>query len=325
MLRSDTGREDEAIVIRVCHDEGADEAGGDSPRGRVDVLGVVVTVDEGDVLGFGKVLAEVVGGAGLDGFFILNHGLDGEGGFGTGEAFGFGFLSHDDGDGEEVADGIRVKLMDHVGFLEGLFLGLVRGVAFLPEELGGAEEEAGAHFPAHDVCPLVDEKGEVAVGLGPAREGGSDDGLGGGTNDVGLGEFAAGDHFGFSGDGVFFCFETVVGDDGALGGKALGVLGFFFEIGEGDEEGEVGVFMAGGLEAAIEVALDGFPDGKAPRLDDHASSGFGIFSKVGGSDDLLIPLGKVLGAGGSDCRFGLRHDGRRIRQAGALAKKNRDV
>jgi hypothetical protein len=102
-------------------------------------------------------------------------------------------------------------------------------------------------------------------------------------------------------------------NDGTFGGETFGVFGFFFEIGKGNEEGEVSVLVAGGLEAPVEVTLDSFPDGKTPRLDDHASSCFGIFSKVGCADDLLIPLGKVLGAGGSNCRFGLRHNGRRIK------------
>ncbi len=50
-----------------------------------------------------------------------------------------------------------------------LGLGLVRGVALLPEKFGRAQEQARAHFPAHDVGPLVDEDGQVAVGLHPLR------------------------------------------------------------------------------------------------------------------------------------------------------------
>lgn len=50
-------------------------------------------------------------------------------------------------------------------------------MAFLPEELGGAEEEPGAEFPAHDVGPLVDEEREVAVALDPVFVGVPDDGF----------------------------------------------------------------------------------------------------------------------------------------------------
>jgi len=319
LLRRDGWRKDEAIIIGVRHDERSDEAGGNTPRGGVDELVLVVSIDEGDLLSLGKVLAKVVGGSGLDGFFVLDHGFDGESGVGAREALGFGFLSHDDRDGEEVTEGIRVELMDHVGFLESFFLGLMGGVAFLPEEFGSAEEETGAHFPAHDVGPLVDEEGEVTVGFDPARKGGSDDGLGSGANDVGLGEFALGDHLGFS-VFVFLGFEAMMGDDGALGGEAFGVLGFFFEVGKGNEEGEVGVFVAGGLEAGVEITLNGFPDGESPRLDDHAATGFGVFSHVGCSDYLLVPLGKVFFTSGGNCILGFRHVGGSLAGRGVCGK-----
>ena len=107
-----------------------------------------------------------------------------------------------------------------------------------------------------------------------------------------------------------------MGDDRALGGESFGVLGFFFEIGEGDEEGEVSVFVAGCFEAVVEIALDRFLDRKAPRLDDHATTGFGIFGKIRRTDHLLIPLGKVFRARGRDCRFGLRHNGAKNQSIG---------
>jgi len=56
--------------------------------------------------------AEVVGGSGLNGLFILHHGFHGEGGFRAGEALGFGFFTHDDRDSEEIADRVGVELVD---------------------------------------------------------------------------------------------------------------------------------------------------------------------------------------------------------------------
>ena len=50
------------------------------------------------------------------------------------------------------------------------------------------------------------------------------------------------------------------------------MFGFAREEGLGDEEGEVGVDVAGVFEAAIEVALDAFPDGEAFGADDHAGA-----------------------------------------------------
>ena len=55
--------------------------------------------------------------------------------------------------------------------------------------------------------------------------------------------------------------------------KALGVLGFFFQIGKRDEQREIRVLMAGRFEFPIELLLDQFPNAIAPRLDDHASTG----------------------------------------------------
>jgi len=94
-----------------------------------------------------------------------------------------------------------------------------------------------------------------------------------------------------------------MGDYGALGGKAFGVSGFFFEEGKGDQQGEVGVLVSGGFELHIELLLDEFPDTVSPRFDDHAAACFRVFSHVGSADDLLIPLGEVVASGGLNCRW----------------------
>ena len=74
-----------------------------------------------------------------------------------------------------------------LGLGERFALGLVRGVAFLPEELGGAQEDARPHFPADDVGPLVDEDRQVAIALDPLRVARADDRLAGGPDDERLG------------------------------------------------------------------------------------------------------------------------------------------
>ena len=76
VLRGDPGGEDESVIIGVGHDEGSDEAGGDAPRGGVSEFRGAFAAGEADVLGFGKVLAEVVGGSRLDCFSVLDHGFD---------------------------------------------------------------------------------------------------------------------------------------------------------------------------------------------------------------------------------------------------------
>ena len=46
--------------------------------------------------------------------------------------------------------------------------------------------------------------------------------------------------------------EAVMGDDGAFLGEALDVRGLLRQVAERDEEREIGVAMAGGLEHAVE-------------------------------------------------------------------------
>lgn len=66
----------------------------------------------------------------------------------------------------------------------------------------------------------------------------------------------------------------MMSDDGTFGGEAFGVFGFFFQIGEGDEEGEVSVLMTCFFETGVELLLDVFPDAVTPRFDNHAAPGF---------------------------------------------------
>ena len=89
-------------------------------------------------------------------------------------------------------------------------------------------------------------------------------------------------------------------DHRALGGKALGMLRFFFEVAQGDEQREIGVHMARGLELRIKLALDVFPQAVAPGLDDHAAAHLRVLRHVGGTHDLLVPFGEIFVAGGGD-------------------------
>jgi len=54
----------------------------------------------------------------------------------------------------------------------------VSGVAFLPEELTGANERSWVlEFPSHYVGPLVQEQGQVSVRVDPLAESGVHDRL----------------------------------------------------------------------------------------------------------------------------------------------------
>ena len=80
-----------------------------------------------------------------------------------------GLLALDHRHRHELLGELGVDVEHAQRLLVRLLRGLVRGVAFLPEELRGAQEQARAHLPAHDVAPLVDEQRQIAIALHPLR------------------------------------------------------------------------------------------------------------------------------------------------------------
>ena len=102
--------------------------------------------------------------------------------------------------------------------------GFVHGVAFLPEEFRGAQEQARAHFPAHDIGPLVDQDRQIAVGLHPLRVARADDCLGRWPNDQRLGQRTGRHHF-----PIGIQLQPVMSDDGAFLGEAFDVLRFLLQ------------------------------------------------------------------------------------------------
>jgi hypothetical protein len=81
-----------------------------------------------------------------------------------------------------------------------------------------------------------------------------------------------------------------VGHHREFGRKALDVLGFFFEKTHWDEEGKIGVFVAGFLEPPIEFIADFFPDRVAARSDHHAALDRRIICQFCIQDDVDVPL-----------------------------------
>ena len=292
--RGDMGRQHEAVVVGVGHDEGADEAGAHTPGRGPDILGLVVLVEEGDAEALGKVLSEEVGRAALQRLAVLHHGLDGVGVEGAGEALRLALHALDDGDGEPLLAKVRIDVEHLLGLLLGLLLGGVGGMALLPQKLARAQEGARAHLPAHHVAPLVAHQGQVAVGVDPVLIGIPDDGLGGGADDELLLEAGVGVHHHTLAVGVVL--EAVVSDHGALLGEALHVLGLAAEERLGDEQGEIGVLVAGGLEHGVELALHLLPDGIAVGLDYHAAAHGRLLGQASLVDQLVIPLRIIIGS-----------------------------
>ena len=175
------------------------------------------------------------------------------------------------------------------------------GVAFLPEELGGAEEHAGTHLPAHDVAPLVAEDGQVAMRGDPVLIGCPDDGFGGGAHD----ELFLKLGFGIDDDtgAVGVVLETIVGNHGTFLGEAFDVLGLTAEVRLGDKEWEIGVLYTSGLEHIVQGALHLFPNCIAVGLDDHTATYCCLLSEVGIHDQVVVPTRVVVGTLGHLVQF----------------------
>src|SRR5690606_39835385 len=63
----------------------------------------------------------------------------------------------DDGHAQPLLHEVTVDAEHLPGFGLRLLVRRMRRMALLPEELRGAQEETGAHLPADDVRPLIDQ------------------------------------------------------------------------------------------------------------------------------------------------------------------------
>ena len=69
----------QAVVVSVGHDEGAHQTGAHAPGCGPHIVLLALVVGELDVEALGEVLAQEVGGAGLQGLAVLHQGLNGHG------------------------------------------------------------------------------------------------------------------------------------------------------------------------------------------------------------------------------------------------------
>ncbi len=85
--------------------------------------------------------------------------------------------------------------------------------------------------------------------------------------------------------------------------EAFHVLSFLLQKTLRNQQREVHILMARGLETIVELALQQLPDSVAVGLDDHAAlDDLGGLGHVALQYDVLIPGSKILSAG-SDGRF----------------------
>ena len=131
-------------------------------------------------------------GARLQRAAILHHGFHGVGAQRARELFLLGLDSLDYRHGHFLLDEIGVHVVqDHQGFALGILFVHVDGMAFLPQEFGGAQEWPRAQLPPHHVGPLIDQQRQVAPRANPLGVEVSDDRLRSRADHIRLRQFFA--------------------------------------------------------------------------------------------------------------------------------------
>ncbi len=154
----------------------------------------------------------------------------------------------------------------------------VEGVRLLPQELGGAQEQARAQLPADDVVPQVHEQRQVPVGLDPVLDRVRDDRLRRRPD----------------GERLLELLAARVGHPRDLRVEALDVLGFLLQQRLGHEQREVDVAVARALDVPVQLVAHRLPDRVAVRPDDHAAAHRGVVRQLRLEDHVVVPAGKVL-------------------------------
>jgi hypothetical protein len=155
-------------------------------------------------------------------------------------------------------------------------------VAFLPQELGRAQERPRAKLPADHVRPLVHEHGQIAVALDELAVDGADHGLRGGPDREALGELVG----------------AAVGHPRDLRAEPVHVLRLGRQEALGDEQRQVDALVARLLDPLVECVADVLPKREAIRADDDAAPDGRIGRELGVANDVEVPLAEV---GGSGC------------------------
>src|SRR5215212_7308805 len=268
----------QAPVVAVDENEPPDHARGKTPRCLVSVDPVLLLVKERYVEGAREVLSEVVTGRCLQRPSVAHEALACERLQRPGEALGGALRTGQDRDGERLVEAVAVDTLHLQGLLARLLGHRMDGVAFLPEELGGAQERARDLLPAHYVAPLVDKDGQVAVALHPVAVELADDALRGRPDRQALLEFLAPPD-------RHPCEFRVEGLDD---------LSLLLQVALRDEQREIGVVVPGRLEAGVEVGLDELPDRVPIGPYCEGAAHRPVVGELRHPDQLQVPLAWVL-------------------------------
>ena len=157
------------------HDQRSDKPRSHTPTRRPSEFLFALAILKLDAAGAREVLAEKMRRSRLDRFPILHHGFNCKSLHRTREFFAFRFFARENRKCQMIANEPFINTQYQSGFRARFGFGFVNGVAFLPEKLCGPQKQARPHFPANDVCPLIYENWQVAVGLHPPCVAGADD------------------------------------------------------------------------------------------------------------------------------------------------------
>ena len=175
----------------------------------------------------------------------------------------------------------RAVHAEHLARLDlGFIVRRVRGVSFLPQKFHRTQKQARAHFPSHDVSPLVVEQRQITIALHPLGKHRVDDRLRRRSHHKPLLEHLAAAHR----------------DHRALGGKPLHVLRLLRQKTFRNEEREIRVHMSGCLEHVVQRPLHALPHAVAVRSDHHATSHRRVVCKFGAQYKLVVPVAEILSA-----------------------------
>src|SRR6267154_2732821 len=108
------------------------------------------------------------------------------------------------------------------------------------------------------------------------------------------------DSFGSGADDQRFgqLFAAADSDHGKFGRKSLDVVLFFVDKAARDQQRKCYVLVSSSLESPVQRLLDIFPERPTVRPDDHAAADRRIVGELRFQDQLVVPLGEILGAGG---------------------------
>ena len=241
------GRQHQAVVVAVGHDDAADEPGGHAPGSLEGVGFLVVLVGELNAKGSGKAVAEIVGGTGLQSLPVVHHALDGVGRLRAVELLLLGLLTPGDRHGQHILAEVGVDVQNGSGKVLGLLGSGMDGMSLLPQKFPVAQEGTGGFLPTQDAAPLIVLHRKIPVGLKHMGEVIAEQSLGGGTDGVPLLQLLAAAH----------------GHPGALRGKALHMILLLLQQAFRDQHGHVNILHAHLLKLPIQNMLDVLPDGIA--------------------------------------------------------------